>query len=122
MKLTPNVIKRYLAIELQKQGATLQDLEEVLGTADTIEKTAENMEKRGLDLVTPLKSLGTLAKAYGLFTVGAGALGGGLGYTAYLANQNSSDQQAKKIREAQEYQTALKSLHDSYAQDQLQPS
>ena len=120
-KLTAIDIKNYLAAELQKQGASLDDLEEAIKTAESLREMCRNMEKIGFNLASPLTALGQFASAAGWGSLGVGALAGGIGYGAYKLNQDSTDNQIKKMQEAQEYQDALKSLHDAYAQDQLQP-
>lgn len=122
MRLTPQDIKNHLAVELQKQGATLADLEEAMQGADSFQKIAENMEKRGWSLVEPFKALVGTGKALGYGALGTGALGGAGLYAAYKANQDSNDKQLKMMQEAADYQNAMKSLHDAYAQDQLQPT
>lgn len=99
MKLTKETVKAAFALELDKQGNTLLDMEDFL--ADDLTK------KASLDVGELLKGIAGVAG--GAAMVGGGALGLG-GYLGYKANDDSNDKIEKKHKEKQQYDEAIRDL------------
>lgn len=112
MKWTPQDIKVRLAIELQKQGSSLEEFEHELSElnkqAAVGAGAAIGAGTKGLSsLVGALKGLGTMAAG----TAAAAGLTGAAGlYGAYKGNQHTEDMITKKQQEKQQYLDALNSL------------
>ena len=110
MKCTPQDIKASIAIELQKQGSSIEDFEVELSHGCT--KTANALSA----VVAALKSLGTI----GAGTAAAGGLIGAGGiYGAYKGNQDSDDKINKKMQERQQYIDAMNSLQAAGQESQM---
>jgi hypothetical protein len=99
-----NLIKTALEHELIKAGKSLQDLENYLSN-----KTA------GIDAYASkaTSAFGSLLNAGGALGLGLGMGAGTLGYGAYLANEDSTRQQQKKMREKLQYLEAAKRIRDN---------
>jgi len=94
-----NLIKTALEHELIKAGKSLQDLENYLSN-----KTA------GIDVTS---AIGSLLNSGGALGLGLGMGAGTLGYGAYQANEDSTRQQQKKMREKLQYLEAAKRIRDN---------
>ena len=97
-----NLIKTALEHELIKAGKSLQDLENYLSN-----KTA------GIDASKATSAFGSLLNAGGALGLGLGMGAGTLGYGAYVANEDSTRQQQKKMREKLQYLEAAKRIRDN---------
>jgi len=98
MKLTKDTVKAAIALELNKQGHTLEDFEAALKANDNV-KIANWLEAGG----DAMKILGATA------ALGGGALGMGA-YGMYAGNDDSNDKLKKKLVEQRQYEEALRDL------------
>ena len=108
-KWTTQSVKEFITQELQKVGESLEELEQVIKKAQLEKKAISNP----INLFAPIAQLANLG---GTVAVGLGAVGGAGLYGAYQANQHSSDEQLKRIKERQDYEEATKQLALAYAQ------
>ena len=99
------LIKTAIMLELAKEGKTLQDLE----TSLAMDKTAGNLwQIPGIgDVVKGIQAAGTLGISSAL---AGGALAGTGLYAAHLANEDSTNQQVKRMKEKQQYDEARRAL------------
>jgi hypothetical protein len=97
------LIKEAISAELAKEGKTLLDLERAL-----------SKEAGGGGLFFSPESFTNVGKGllnlYGASALAVGALGGTGAYMGLRANEDSTNQQLKKIREKQQYEEATRSL------------
>ena len=100
------LIKAALRLELEKQGASLEDFEKTLSTS-SLHKTAAGW----LIDSKLISDMGKgLLNASGLTAVGVGGLAGYGGYKAYKGIQDTDSQSAKMDSEKQQYIDATRSL------------
>jgi hypothetical protein len=104
-------IKTALMVELSKQGKTLQDFEQEL--------SSDLNEKRANKLTDMINGAGSATQLAGGSALLLGALGGGLGYAGYLANEDSTDLKLKKLREQQQYLEAARLLQAKMQNPQI---
>lgn len=102
------MIKTAIEMELTKEGKTLSDLELALSSQLTEKSAGMSLVDwfKGLDIIKSLGSLGGGSAVVGGGLVGAGA------YSGYLANEDSTNQQMKRMKEIKQYQDATKTLQE----------
>ena len=103
------LIKTALAVELAKQGKTLDDLETELRESSIQKNAAGPLDALGA-APGAVKGIGNIAGLAGLTALLTGALAGTTGYAAYQANDDSTEKQVKKLQEQQQYLEAAKML------------
>jgi|SRR5579859_3238092 hypothetical protein len=98
------LIKQAMALELEKEGMRIEDLEAELT------KQAAGMSLLDFGKLTSL--FGSGFNLAGATALGAGGLVGAGAYGGYLANEDSNNKQLKKMKEMQQYHDATNSLKE----------
>ena len=108
MTKTAQSIKEAIALELSKEGKTLADLESALSTPLTEKSASGDLYSfiKGLEI---FKTLGNIGAGT---AVGLGGLAGAGAYGGYLANEDSTNQQLKRMKEIQQYQNATNTIKE----------